>query len=334
MKQVFIRTMVVLLAIQSSAAHADPLVESLVRSIGAIRTISAEFEVTINPSPAISGARKVNGRDLFYRFRWLYDRSKGWQLFDGEYGMVDESRWTYAAQIFAWDGIDYIAYTPKQRRALKSGDPWFSFAGNKSPAVLIGDNILSRFSIGLPELLNQAVNVRSEADQISAEFDWQLMKGSPTHKILIDVTPGTHTLPRRISLTELSSGVDVVVVEVDGFTEDTVSGLKFPISGSLENFQVTELPDGSFGKYSLGVGKMHISIDPRTLSVNEPIDRARFSVELPADVLWHDERTGETFEPEGTSINDVPKEMGFRVALFSLVLVVVVAVSLIFLRRK
>ena len=333
MKHVLAKSAFLALAIHCPADCATPLVESLVHSIQEIRTISADFTATIKPS-RIPGALEVQGRTLFYQYSWLLDRSQGWQLFDGEHGITDDDQWTYQKQVFAWDGTDYIAYTPGLSRALKSGDPWFSFAATKSPAVLIGDNLLSRFSIGLPEVLDQAIHIRTEDNRLSAEFDWELRGGAPTHKIVVDIIAGRHCLPKRIAVTELSRGADVTVVEVDSFTDGPAGEWRMPISGSIETFQPIRLSDGSVGQRSLGVGRMHIAIDPLTLSVNENLARSRFSIHLPSTVSWLDERTGETFKSEAESINDVPEATNIPAILLALVSVGVVLVLLIGSRRK
>jgi hypothetical protein len=329
---VFLLAALALATLGPERAYPQDALASLRAQLERIEAISGHFMALIDARSPQEGAIRASGKTLFYEYDWKYDRFHGLQLFDGKLGLVQANTWKYEPQVFAWDGEDYVAYKPELKRALKSGDPWLGLAANKSPAVLIGDNLLSRFSVGLIDVLDHGVNVVVNDNTIQAEFDFALRGNEPTSKVLVEIDPRYDFLPRQIVISDLASSRKFVEIRVQAFSRDSGTGMYFPVEGHIENFQWvrSSIDPEKYVPRSLGVGKIHLSLDPSSLRINPEISKSDFSVDLPEEVAWFDERTGESYQSTGFASKPLPSISGYLLAF----LILGVVIALVYLWRK
>jgi hypothetical protein len=295
-------------------ARAEDVTSRLVRALSEFETLAGAYTVSIQDDSAADHKRlNAANRQTFRDWKtWRVDRRRDLQLLDGQNSYVYAGDWNYHRQVYCWDGRDHVAYHGKEDSALINGNPWDTFRAEKSPAVLLGDNLFGDFKTKLSDILQQGAPVSLEGEStIVTDFPWSLSKDDPdSHRLKVTVDVNHDCLPKEILIEDLHTNQHAVRVMVDHFTRKD-GGKWTPTRGRLTNYRFEPIVDEAlkaraenaspeeirklqkqvqFRRIELGVGTMHFRLDAKTLRVNPEFGEADFRFSIPRSARTWDPR--------------------------------------------
>lgn len=298
----------------STEARAEAVTSRLVSSLAEFETLAGAYTVTISDDSAANHKRLNSAnRQIFRDWKtWRVDRRRNLQLLDGQNSYVHAGTWHYHRQVYSWDGRDHVAYHGKENSALINGNPWDTFRAEKSPAVLLGDNLLGDFKTKLSEILQHGDLISLEGEStIVTDFPWSLSKDEPnSHRLKVTVDVNHDYLPKMILIEDLRTNQHAVRVVVDQFTRKD-GGKWTPTRGRLTNYQFEPIVDQDlearaenasseelrelrkqvkFRRTELGLGTMYFHLDTKTLRLNSELEDADFRFLIPKSARTWDPR--------------------------------------------
>lgn len=302
------------IAEDSADARAEELVSRLLRSLAEFETLAGAYTVSISDDSAATHKRlDIANRQIFRDWKtWQVDRHRNLQLLDGQNSYVHGGGWHYHRQVYSWDGKDHVAYHGKENSALINGNPWDAFRAEKSPAVLLGDNLLGDFKTKLSDILQRGAPTSLEGEaMIVTDFPWSLSNDAPnSHRLKVTVDVNHDYLPKKILVEDLRTSQPAVRVMVDQFIRKD-GGKWTPARGRLTSYRFEPVVDEAlearaenaspeeirelqeqlrFRRIELGVGTMHFRLDEKTLRVNPEFEEADFRFSIPRSARTWDPR--------------------------------------------